>query len=258
MAKAKKGKRAKDAGAKAAAKKAKKGKALATVAPSRSAALARAERGSKPVHLTAAEARLVDRALVEGARLDNAVSSALEEFGRWLLLEVFGGDVTLALDPRNKNPVWLDLTRRAGGPTLPVDRYTLSVALRLAAYDKRIADSAWRGLDVFRRELLLPLGDATLMREAAQHVATWKLTHGKTRTYVTELLAKHGKRRQVRLSARSFVARVRAFRARFDTAPILSRVTALGSTLDADQRAAVRAELTGLRALVDRLTSALG
>lgn len=256
MAKSKKAKRAKDARAKAT--KAKRAKALAKSPPARSAALARAERGSKPVHLTAAEARLVDRALVEGARLDNAVSSALEEFGRWLLLEVFGGDVTPALDPRNKNPVWLDLTRRAGGPTLPIDRYTLSVALRLAAYDKRIADSAWRGLDVFRRELLLPLGDAAVMREAAQHVAALKLTHGKTRTYVTELLAKQGKRRQVRLSPRSMVARVRAFRARFDSPQLLAKVAALGSTMGDDQRAAVRAELAGLRALVDRLTSAIG
>lgn len=266
MAKTNKGKRrGKDAKAAKAAKgdkpskraKPSKAEAIAALVPARTAALARAERGSAPVHLSAAEARLVDRALVEGSRLKNAVSAALEDFGRWLLVEVFAGDATQALDPRNKSSVWLDLTRRAGGPTLPIDRYTLSVALRLAAWDKRIADGAWRGLDVFRRELLLPLGDASVMREAAQHVADLKLTHGQTRTYVTALLHEQGKRRQVRVTSRSIVSRVRAFRARFDSASILARVSDLRGTLDDKHRAEVLKELDGLRALVDRLTTAL-
>ncbi len=244
--------------AKAKGKRAKGDRAAKTAAlgPVRTAALARAQRGSRPVHLSADEARLVDRALVEGQRLKNAVSTALEDFGSWLLVEIFAGDATAALDPRNRNKVWTELTRRAGGPTLPIDRYTLSVALRLAAYDRRIADSAWRGLDVFRRELLLPLGDAAVMREAAQHVAALKLPHGKTRTYVTELLAERGKRRQVRLSKVSIVSRVRAFRERFDSAQVLSRVADLGKSLDDDDRALVLGELADLRGLVHRLTAA--
>ena len=60
---------------------------------------------------------------------------------------------------------------RAGGPTLRLSTRMLSVALHVAAWDKRINDEAWRGLDLGRKELLLPLGDDARLREAAQHVA---------------------------------------------------------------------------------------
>jgi hypothetical protein len=47
----------------------------------------------------------------------------------------------------------------------------LYVALQLAAYDKRITDQTWRGLDTGRKELLLPLAEDRRLRDAAQHVS---------------------------------------------------------------------------------------
>ena len=49
--------------------------------------------------------------------------------------------------------MWQELVRRAGGPTLRISKHMLYVAVRLAAYDKRITDQTWRGLDPGRKEL---------------------------------------------------------------------------------------------------------
>jgi hypothetical protein len=51
----------------------------------------------------------------------------------------------------------------------------LTVMLRIAAYDKRITDQTWRGLDAGRKEILLPLGDDRKLREAASHVSKFNL-----------------------------------------------------------------------------------
>lgn len=225
--------------------------------PRRSAALARAERGSAPVHLTAAEGRLLDRALSAGQDLRDRVTGAVLEFGRWLLVEVFVGEAKAALDERGRNPVWLELTRRAGGPTFEVSRRVLSVALRVAANDKRITDQAWQRLDLPRKELLLPLREADSLREAAQHVSKWNLTQAKTRIYVTELLAEHGKERQVRLTRRGLVARVQGLRARLDSAAVLAKVVELGARMNDRQRAEVVRELDELRAVLRDLAAAV-
>ena len=78
-------------------------------------------------------------------------------YGRWILEAVFRDDASAALDEKTKNPVWVGLVRRAGGPTLRVSRRVLYVAVAIAANDRRITDQAWRGLDGGRKELLLPL-----------------------------------------------------------------------------------------------------
>ena len=93
-----------------------------------------------------------------GADLADELQSKVAAFGRWLLDAVFANDAAEALDLKTKNPVWLELVRRAGGPTLRVSSKMLYVALRLAAYDKRITDQTWRGLDAGRKELLMRRG----------------------------------------------------------------------------------------------------
>lgn len=75
-------------------------------------------------------------------------------------------DTREALDLRTKNPVWTELVRHAGGPTLKLSRKVLDVALRMAAYHRRITDETFRALDSGRKERLLPLGDPARMRQA--------------------------------------------------------------------------------------------
>jgi hypothetical protein len=58
-----------------------------------------------------------------------------------VLDHVFSGGTTAALDAKSKNPVWRELLRRAGGPTL-----------------RWLVGGPWSDLDYARTELLLPLG----------------------------------------------------------------------------------------------------
>ncbi|CAN5459543.1 hypothetical protein BH09MYX1_BH09MYX1_66880 [soil metagenome] len=103
-------------------------------------AIVRAEHGGTPVHLSKPEQRVFDAALRLGEDLAGEVESKVAAYGRWLLAEVFANDASAALDERTKNPVWTELVRRAGGPTLRVSMRTLYIELRLAAYDHRITD----------------------------------------------------------------------------------------------------------------------
>ena len=156
----------------------------ADAAPARSSTLMRAERGSAPVHLSAPQKHLLGRALAEGGRLHNVLEDGVIAFGRWVLVEVFDNDAQKALDEWGKNPVWLEMVRRAGGPS----------------NDKRLTNQSWQRLDVGRKQLLLPLREVPRLRQAAQHVMKWNLTHAKTREYVTQLRAEDGRKPIVRLT----------------------------------------------------------
>src|SRR5204863_442358 len=65
--------------------------------PRRSTALARAERRSAPVRLDTAQTRLLDRALSEGKDLCDRITTAVLEYGRWLLVELFDSDASAGL-----------------------------------------------------------------------------------------------------------------------------------------------------------------
>jgi hypothetical protein len=121
---------------------------------------------------------VLDEALRLGEDLSHETEARVIAYGRWLLDQIFEGDSTAALDDKSQNPVWLELVRRAGGPTLRVSRHLLYVAVRVAAYDRRITAQSWRGLDAGRKELLLPLGEERRLRDAAQHVSDMNLSQG--------------------------------------------------------------------------------
>ena len=158
---------------------------------SRPSALVRAEHGGAPVHLNVAEQKVFGEALRMGADLADELEAKVSAFGRWLLQAVFANDAAAALDDKTKNPVWQELVRgRRADPRL--SKHMLYVAVRLAAYDKRITDQTWRGLDPGRKELLLPLREDKRLREAAQHVSKFNLTQTKTTAYVSGLLAEEG------------------------------------------------------------------
>ena len=203
--------------------------------------------------LTASEQRLVAEALRRAEETRNVMEDALVGFGRWVLVSVFDDDASAALEGRSTNAVWVDLVRRAGGPTLRLHKKLLYVALHIAARDKRITDDSWRNLEPGRKALLLPLGDEGLMRAAARHVTSLKLTQRATRKYVTSLLAERGEARAVRVTAPRVTAQVRQFRERVtDKAFERKAVAALKSADKADARAAIR-ELEAVRAWATRV-----
>ncbi|MBK7395299.1 MAG: hypothetical protein IPJ34_03100 [Myxococcales bacterium] len=225
--------------------------------PARPAALDRAEHNAAPVKLTKEQRATLQEALRRGEDLREELEAKLTAYGRWLLEVVFAGDAAAAIDDRSKNPVWLELVRRAGGPTLAIGRRMLFTSVRIAAYDRRLTDQAWRNLDVGRKELLLPLSDDDRLREAAQHVAKWNLTQTKTREYVGQLLGKDGKARQLRLTAPLLAGRVRKLRDDLGSAPVLRRVKELRTTLSVEDRAALAEELDGLRSVLVELARAV-
>ena len=72
---------------------------------------------------------------------------------------------------------------------------------RAAFWDRHLQDDRWRLLDIGRKELLLPLHDADLIREGAAHVTSMHLSQRATRLYVQGVLqARLGKGAQSRVT----------------------------------------------------------
>ncbi|MBI5514010.1 MAG: hypothetical protein HY909_09600 [Deltaproteobacteria bacterium] len=97
---------------------------------------------SAPAAATAlddAQRKLLAEALRRAEETRDAVEGALVGLGRWLLVQVFDDDAAAALDGRHQNPVWRELLRRAGGPTLRLSERVLCVALHVAAHDVHAA-----------------------------------------------------------------------------------------------------------------------
>lgn len=223
----------------------------------RATALVRAEHGAAPAHLTKQQRSVLNEGLRRGEDVRELLEATVTSYGRWILADVFGDDAASALDGGAKNAVWLELVRRAGGPTLRISRRILYVALAVAAHDKRMTDQSWRGLDAGRKELLLPLGDAGRLREAAQHVARFNLTQTKTREYVTELMRSDGRTRQVRLTAPRLLARVRTLHAALDQPAVFKKIGQLGKTVSDAERQRIAKEMDQLRDVLMRAARAL-
>ena len=207
--------------------------------------------------LDATEKVLLAEALRRGEETRDAIEDSLLSFGRWALLHIFGDDAVQALERSRANPVWRELVRRAGGPTLRLNSRMLSVALHIAAYDRRIPDEAWRTLDIGRKELLLPLGDEGRMREAAQRTAAFKLTHRATRDMVGAMLEEDGKARSVRLTGPRLRVRVRKLREAIDGKAFVKKVGRLAKEMDSTSRRQVLRELEALRDAAETLLSKL-
>lgn len=229
----------------------------ATTRPARPAALVRAQHREPPVKLTTRERALLDEGLERGRSFARRAEDELVSFGAWLMDSVFCGDARDALDDKSKNPVWMALLDRAGGPTLPVTRNLLYTALKLAAYDKRIAAQPWQGLDVARKALLFPLVEDGRIRSAAKHVSDFNLTQAATKQYVTSLLGENGKARRIRLTPSGLVSRVKKLRQSLDGAAIERRVAALRAEMEPRDRQEIAAEIARLRDILDRLSKAI-
>ena len=213
----------------------------------RASALVRAEHGAAPTALSTPQRAVFHEALRLGEDLVDAATTLTAAFGRWLLEKVFDDDATAALDRKTKNPVWRELVRRAGGPTLRLSRHGLYVALVIAAHDQHITDQTWRTLDAGRKELLLPLARSERLREAAQHVTKFKLTQASTQEYVTQLLDEDGRKRQIRWTASQLLTRVKTLRAGFEKSATLRRAAEVRERLDPAERVRLAEEIDGLR-----------
>lgn len=200
--------------------------------------------------LTPAQHKVLAEALRRGEDLREQVEASVTAYGRWLLSAVFDDDARAALDERTDNPLWLELRRRAGGPTLQVSRRMLYVALHLAAHDKRIPDQSWRGLDAGRKELLLPLATDDRLREAAHHVTKFNLSQASTKQYVAELRKAEGKAPAARITMPQLVTRVQRLRKSIGTPAVLRRVAELHEAADPSERAAAAEEIEQLRAVL--------
>ena len=200
------------------------------------------EKPSAPVRLSKAERGLLEEALRRGEDMRERAEAAVMEYGRWLLGEVFQNDARAAMDRKSKNPVWRELLRRAGGPTLSISSRMLYVAVALAAYDKSLPDRSWRGLDAGRKEALLPLGEPATIRNAARHVSELNLTRADTSAYVTELLRERGVDRGVRVTAPRVIARMRGLRDFLEKPAVIKRMDSLAGRLDPSERKAMAEE----------------
>jgi len=221
-----------------------------TAASPDGAALARpvaATSSGDPGALSPAQRKLVAEALRRAEDTRNVMEDALVSFGRWVLVHVFDDDAAAALDRRADNPVWMSLLARAGGPTLQLSPRLLYVALHIAARDKRIPDQAWRALEPGRKELLLPLGDEALMREAAQHVQAMKLSQRATRAYVGALRSAQGRDQKTRLTGARLAAQVKRVGGAVATAAFLRQATKAAAELSDDERASVRRDVEALQ-----------
>jgi hypothetical protein len=203
------------------------------------------------VSLTVPEKGVLNEALRLGEDLREELEHSITRYGRWLLATVFQDDVSSALDEKTKNPVWLELTRRAGGPTLRISRHVLYVALEIAALDRRVTQQSWRGLDSGRKEELLPLKhDSNGLRRAAQHVSSLNLTRTQAKGYVSEILKEGGKARQVRLTSAQIVNRVSKLHALLDAASMRKRFGELRAGMKAQEREKVAGEIEKLRGVL--------
>ncbi|MFO0639814.1 MAG: hypothetical protein U0183_11430 [Polyangiaceae bacterium] len=185
----------------------------------------------------------------------DAIEDAVVELGRWLLVHVFEDDSTAALEGRRDNPVWRELLERAGGPSLKLPKPVLHTSVRIAAYDKRIQDEAWRNLEAGRKELLLPLGTEDALREGAQHVTAMKLSHRDTKAYVKAHLAPKERPREKKTS-RFVTRRVSSMTKRLD-APFRKAAVQAFAKGSPEDRAAIKEELTALRDLAAQLLADL-
>lgn len=158
--------------------------------------------------LSKAARSLLLEAIRRGEDARDKVEGALMEYGRWLLGSVFKDDTTAALEQRNENPVWRALAHRAGGPTLRVSLKFLVVAVRIAAYDKRINDDAWRLLEPGRKELLLPLGDENALRDAAKRVVAMKMSQRATKEFVSQTRAAQGRAKAPRATPKQLASKL--------------------------------------------------
>lgn len=178
----------------------------------------------------------------------------LQDYGEWLFIHLFASDTHAVLDDNKETAVWTALLQLADHGKLPLSRATISNSVRVAAYDKRLADGAWSALGFTLKTSLLPLRDPTLMREAARHVLSTSLSVREARVYVDNTLHPNNTK-AIRLSPKGAKRAVGALHKKLAEPKFLSKLGSALGRLPKDERAAASEELhsmiEGLKRLLD-------
>jgi hypothetical protein len=220
------------------------------------AALARADHGTAD-RLTREQHAVFAEALQRANRTCEVVEREVIDLGQWLLVKVFDDDAGAVLGKSRMNAVWRALVARAGGPTLRLSEKVLSVAVHIAAHDKRIQDDSWRLLDHGRKELLLPLNEEPLMRKAAQHVVDMKMSQSATKEYVAALRSEQDSPVIRRVSLSRMRRRLGALRARVSDHDFSRRFEQALDRAPRTEKNEFRRELEGLKSWASRILSTL-
>lgn len=212
----------------------------------------------EPVKLTAAEEKLLRRILDHAEGVREEIEALLRGFGRFVLTEALGGESSEAIGiEASSNPVVRELFRRAGGPTLRLNAFTVSCCIRIAGWEKAINDETYKGLDWNRKVLLLPLADKDRIREAAQWVSSHKLSEEATEEYVEGLRTEAGKPPVSRLTAPRARKHLVQLRKRFTERRALPKLIAEISDLPDEEKQELLEELEALDQVFAQLKKAL-
>lgn len=208
--------------------------------------------------LNTAEQKLFAEALRRGESAREEMEDLLKDYGTWLFVNVFDNNSTKVIEQRKESRVWQHLVARAGGSTLRLNEQMLNVCVLAAAYDKRLNDDHWRALDLGRKQLLLRLGEDSMLRKGAQHVLGSKLSWRATREYVVKSLEKSGNPVDVRVSVPRVQKWLQGFHNRLTTTGFQRRLEIAAGELDRAERKKLARQIDelqrDLRDLSDRLT----
>lgn len=200
---------------------------------------------------------LVAEAARRGREVFTAGEALFHGYGEWLFVNLFGGDTRAVLDADAEPPeAWATLVEQCGSERLPLSRSTLYNALRVAAWDKRLADGAWNGLSFSKKVALLPLGDAKAMRAAARHVLASTLSARGAAEYVNNLRAEGAK--PPRLTPQLAQRRLTKATTAFEDEAAVSKLATQLAKLDDDDKEAVKEKVERSIKQLQRLLTALG
>ncbi len=205
------------------------------------------------VKLRAAEAQLLAEAQRRGREALGAAENAMSNYGEWMFIALFQSDTKAVLDAGGAdNVVWNAMLDASDSAKLPLGRTTLVNALRVAAYDKRLADGAWQRLVYSHKVALLPLADPKAMRGAARHVLKASLTTKQVVLYVGAMGNEGGT--QLRLSPSGAKRALVTMAKRFDDSRSVSKYRTQLAKLDEEGKEEVA---TYIENLVETLQSLL-
>lgn len=174
-------------------------------------------------------------------------------YGEWLFIHVFASDTTAILDESRDNPVWSALLHSADTGHVQLSRTSLSTMVRVAAFDKRLADGAWNALTYSMKVVLLPLREPNLLREGARHVLSASCTIRQAREWVENTL-RPSRAPALRLSPVAAQKAVGSLVKKFGDPKYAHKMQSALSKLPEDKRAVAK---EGLETLIERLQQML-
>lgn len=136
----------------------------------------------------------LDAAVLEIQAAWNEATQALSHIGRIVLDTCFDGDARRLLgEGADREETFVELSRRLGALGVGIDERTLSVALRIAAYDALVRGNHWKLLDQGRKQDLLPLHEPQLLASGAKFAVEMSPTRANLRKWVAGQRALRGR-----------------------------------------------------------------